>query len=237
MSVTVEKTGKTVEEAIHEALLELGASPEEAVIEVLDEGGTSLLGLKHRPAKVRVTLEEESDLEPEAEEEVPYYGDGEDYAGEAEVPEAPEEAEATAFIARVLKSIGIPARISSTFEEDTVFIDVDGRDCGAIIGRHGETLEALQYLTTLVANKQSEKHIRVTLDIAGYRRRREATLVDMAERAAERVVRSGKSHEMDPMSPAERRIIHTALQDHPDVTTFSEGVEPERRVVVAPKDT
>lgn len=230
MALSIEKTGKTVQQAINEALEELGLSVDDVVIEVLDEGEKGgLLGLGGRPAKIRIT----SDEEPAAvQESTEYFGDDEEYAGD---PETPEEAETTSYVAAILSGIGIHGKISSYREDDTLHIEVTGQDCGAAIGRHGETLEAIQYLASLVANKISEERVRVIVDISGYRRRREETLIGMAKRAAEKVVRTGTNFDVEPMNPAERRIIHSALQDYPGVMTFSEGEEPERHIVIAPK--
>jgi len=232
MGKFVEKTAKTVQIAINEALEELGATPDDVIIEVLDEGeGGGLLGIGRRPARVRVSLDTEPEAVQEEAETPEYYGD-DAYSGD---PETPEEAETTAYVASILSGIGIHGKISSYREEGTLYIDVNGNDCGAAIGRHGETLEAIQYLASLVANKVSQERIRVILDIGGYRRRRESTLISMAERAAEKVVRSGRNFALEPMNPAERRIVHSALQTYPGVTTFSEGEEPDRHVIIAPR--
>ncbi len=233
MAVSIEKSGKSVQQAINDALDELGLSVDDVIIEVIDEGESGgLLGLGRRPARVRVTAEEANLPEvSEAQESNEYFGDDDEYAGD---PETPEEAEASAYVAAILSGIGIHGKISSFREEDTLHIDVNGPDCGAAIGRHGETLEAIQYLASLVANKYCEERVRVILDIGGYRRRRESALISLAERAADKVAHSGLRYNLDPMSPAERRIIHAALQNFPGVTTFSEGEEPERHVVIAP---
>lgn len=231
MGKFVEKTAKTVQIAINEALEELGVTPDDVIIEVLDEGeGGGLLGIGRRPARVRVSLDNDSEAVQEEPETPEYYGD-DAYSGD---PETPEEAETTAYVASILSGIGIHGKISSYREDGTLYIDVNGNDCGAAIGRHGETLEAIQYLASLVANKVSQERIRVILDIGGYRRRRESTLINMAERAAEKVVRSGRNFALEPMNPAERRIVHSALQTYPGVTTFSEGEEPDRHVIIAP---
>jgi spoIIIJ-associated protein len=247
MALSIEKSAKNVQQAINDALDELGLSVEDVIIEVLEEGESGgLLGLGRKQAKVRVTVDspdtqpeetipfveddlttdEANDGQPEEE----YFGD-EEYAGD---PETPEEAEASAYVANILSGIGIHGKISSYREGDSLHIEVTGPDCGAAIGRHGETLEAIQYLASLVANKISEERIRVVLDIGGYRRRRESTLIGMAERAAEKVVRSGVNYSLEPMNASERRIIHSALQSFPGVTTFSEGEDPQRHVVIAP---
>ncbi len=242
MALSIEKTAKTVQQAINDALDELGLSVEDVIIEVLEEGESGgILGLGRKQAKVRVTVENpaaqeepaefaEADMES-AEPEEEYYGD-EEYAGD---PETPEEAETSAYVASILSGIGIHGKISSYRDGDTLHIEVTGPDCGAAIGRHGETLEAIQYLASLVANKISEERIRVILDIGGYRRRRENTLIGMAERAADKVVHSGVNFSLEPMNASERRIIHSALQSFPGVTTFSEGEEPQRHVVIAPR--
>lgn len=231
MSLMVEKTGKTVQQAINDALSELQAAPEDVLIEVLDEGESGgLLGLGRRPARVRVSVVAEEPL-PEADTaELVYYGDDE-YAGD---PETPEEAETTNYVAAILSGIGIHGKISSYREDNTLHIDVTGSDCGAAIGHHGETLDAIQYLASLVANKHASEHVRVALDISGYRQRRESMLTTMAERAAEKVSRTGRAFRMEPMNPAERRIIHACLQNYPGVTTHSEGEEPERHVIISP---
>ncbi len=225
MSISVEKTGKTIQEAIKAALAELNAKEEDTVIEVLEEGDAGgILGIGKKSAKVRVSLEE-------APEEAVYYGDDENYSGD---PETPEESAALDFVSKVLSGIGVRGNISSYREEDTVYINVTGKDVGAIIGRRGETLDAMQYLTSLVMNRHTETHFRVILDIGGYRKRREETLVSLAKRTAEKVVKVQKSYEMEPMNASERRIIHSTLQDFPGVSTFSEGVDPERCVIISP---
>lgn len=263
MAVSIEKTGKTVQHAINDALEELNLTAEEVVIEVLDEGDSGLLGIGRRPAVVRVTKDEQPvqtlpdettlpdvddaaglDIESErpmadgtdTEVAEPYYGDDDSEDNDEIAPETPAESEAVAYVASILSGIGIHGRISSYRETDTVYIDVMGEDCGAAIGRHGETLDALQYLTSLVANQSSEEHVRVLVDIDGYRRRREDTLVNMASRAADKVLSSGNPYRLQPMSPAERRIVHSSLQGFAGITTYSEGDDPRRRVVIAPAD-
>ncbi|MDD2534094.1 MAG: protein jag [Eubacteriales bacterium] len=234
MALMVEKTGKTVEDAINEALEELGITSDEAIIEVLDEGGAGgVLGIGRRLAKVRVSLDEENIHPNLTSDEAPvYYGDDEF----TEEPESAEEAETTAYVAAIMSGIGIHGKISSYREDETLHIEISGQDVGAAIGHHGETLDAIQYLATLVANRNTESRLRVSVDIGGYRRRRESTLISMAERSAEKVARSGRAFKMEPMNPAERRIVHSALQNFPGVSTHSEGEEPERCVVITPAE-
>ena len=121
------------------------------------------------------------------------------------------------------------------YGDDTIFISVTGSDCGAAIGRHGETLEAISYMTNLIANKHSEQRVHVYLDVGGYRKHREQVIKGLADKAVSRVRRSGRKVTMEAMSPAERRIVHSYLQGVNGVTTHSEGVEPNTCVVVTPE--
>lgn len=225
MEKSVTKTAKTVEEAIALAVEELGVPEELAVIEILDEGASGgFLGIGKKSATVKVSAEI-------VEEEPVYYGDDETFEGDA-VSEA--EDQAVNFVAEILSGIGIHGKLDSYRENDTIFINIAGQDCGAAIGRHGETLDAISYLTSLVANKYSEEHIRVSLDIGGYKKRREAVIISMAQKAASRAVRSGRPVALDAMNPAERRIVHSSLQTISGITTHSEGEEPNRKVIISP---
>jgi len=227
MDKSVTKTAKTVDEAITLAIAELGISEDDAIIEVIDEGTAGgFLGIGKKMATVKVSAPDAAQ-----EEEAVYYGDEETFEGDA-VSES--EDQAVNFVAEILSGIGIHGKLDSYREDDTIFIRVTGQDCGAAIGRHGETLDAISYLTSLVANKYSEEHIRISLDIGGYKKRREAMLITMAQKAASRAARSGHSVELEAMNPAERRIVHSALQSFSGITTHSEGEDPDRKVIVVP---
>ena len=226
MEKIITKTGKTVDEAIEAALSELGLSKEEASIEVISEPKSGLLGIGQKQAEVKVTANVEEN------EEVVYYGDDENFEGDA-VSEA--EDQAVAFVAEVLSGIGIHGNMDSYREDDDIFISVTGADCGSAIGRHGETLEAISYMTNLVANKNSENRVRVHIDIGGYRKHREQVLTGLANKAAFKAKKTGRSVAMEAMNPAERRIVHSFLQNVSGVSTHSEGEEPERRVIVTPE--
>jgi spoIIIJ-associated protein len=235
MEKTITKSGKTVEEAIALAIEELGVSEQDAVIEVVEEGGSGgFLGIGKKDAIVKVTADIDAVSHEDEEEDTEYYGDDESFEGDA-VSQAEEEA--VAFVAEILSGIGIHGKLDSYREEDTIFISVTGSDCATAIGRHGETLDSISYLTSLVANKFSEDYVRISLDIGGYKKKRESILVGLANRAASRVLRSGEPVEMESMSPSERRIVHFALQSFDGVSTHSVGEEPNRRVVVAPGDS
>ena len=236
MEKSVIKTGKTVDEAIEAALSELGCTKEEATIEVVDEGTEGgFLGLGRKDAEVKVTVnsDEAAPAEKVEASDDTYYGDDESFEGDA-VSEA--EDAAANFVAEVLSGIGIHGNMDSYREDDTIYISVTGSDCGAAIGRHGETLEAITYMTNLIANKHSEQRVHVHLDVGGYRKHRESILKNLADKAASRVKRSGRKVVMEPMTPSERRIVHSYLQGVKGVTTHSEGEEPSRCVVVTPEE-
>ena len=139
------------------------------------------------------------------------------------------------FLKGLLDNMKITCALKGVQTEDGLYIDISGEDMGKIIGHHGETLDAMQYLVSLTVNRDREEYLRVTLDTEGYRGRREQTLVRLAHRLAQKAVRSGRRMRLEPMNPYERRIIHYALQNDENVTTASEGEEPNRRVVITPK--
>lgn len=199
---SVEKSGRTVDEAVAAALQELGVPSSRALVEVLDEGKGGFLGIGSRPALVRVTLKE----------------------SRAERVER--------FLEDVCGAMNLDVRL--TMKEDAEYLraDISGREAGILIGHHGQTLDALQYLVNMVAGKSMEEGPRVVVDVEDYRKRREETLIRLATRLAERVARTGESAALEPMSAHERRVIHLALQESSDVTTTSEGEDPFRRVVI-----
>jgi spoIIIJ-associated protein len=234
MEKSVTKTARTVEEAISLAIEELGVSEEEAVIEVVEDGSSKgFLGIGKKSATVKVTADVSVKVKSEtaAEEDSTYYGDDESFEGDAV---SQSEEEAVAFVAEILSGIGIHGKLDSYREDDTIFISVTGQDCATAIGRHGETLDAIAYLTSLVANKNSEEHVRVSLDIGGYKKRREAILISLANKAAAYALRTGAPVAMEAMNPSERRIVHFTLQTFGGVKTHSEGEEPDRKVIVSP---
>ncbi len=200
------KNAKSVEEAIEMALSELGVSEDMVTVEVLDEGGKGFLGLGGKDASVRVTVKEI----------------------------APDEI-ATSFLTHILESMELSADISLKMEENVMEIDIMGEDMGILIGRRGETLAALQYLTSLAVNRKTEEYYRVILDTENYKKRREDTLVRLAKKLAGNAVRYRRNVTLEAMSPYERRVIHATLQDDPMVSTYSTGEEPNRKVVIAYK--
>lgn len=200
----IEMTGRTVEEAVRNALNELKVSEDKIEVEILEEGSKGLFKLiGAKPARIRAKVKR-------------------DYIYEAKV-----------FLRDILNAMGIKAEIRIKEENETIKIFLTGPDMGILIGYRGETLDSLQYLVSLVVNKGHETaYKRVVLDTENYRSKREETLRRLAQKVAGTVRRTGKLIKLEPMNPYERRIIHSALQDDRYVQTFSEGEEPYRRVVI-----
>lgn len=138
------------------------------------------------------------------------------------------------FLDKLMKEMGLNVTVKVATNAECVYVDLDGKDTGTVIGKRGQTLDAVQYLTSLVVNKGEDEYIRVVVDAEGYRAKREATLEKLAYRLAEKAVKTGRSVRLEPMNPYERKVIHTTLQTVPSVTTRSEGNEPYRRVVIEP---
>ncbi|HLA24969.1 MAG TPA: RNA-binding cell elongation regulator Jag/EloR [bacterium] len=200
-----EGTGRTVEEATERALMQLGASHEDVDVEVLDAGTRGVLGLGARDARVRVTLRE----------------------GAA--------AAAHRLADRLLQVMGFATTVRAREAADTVTVEVRGQDLGALIGRRGGTLEAVELLLGAMVAKETGLRSRIILDVEGYWERRSAYLEKLARQTAERVQRDGRRILLAPMPARERRVIHSLLADHPAVMTFSQGEGLERRVIVAPR--
>ena len=231
---TITKTAASVEEAIKLALEELGTTEDKVEVEVISEPQGGFLGMGKKDAEVKVALKEDDapiSTEDESDDDV-YYGDDENFEGDM-ASEA--EDAAVNFVAEVLSGIGIHGNMDSYREDDTIHISVTGSDCASAIGRHGETLDAISYMTNLVANKHSDERVHVHLDIGGYKKHREQVLKNLAGKAASRALRTGRKVDMEPMNPAQRRLVHACLQDFEGVTTHSEGTEPNRHVVVTPE--
>ena len=138
------------------------------------------------------------------------------------------------FLQEVATNMGLTLDITASYNADNVYIDINGKDSGTIIGKRGQTLDAIQYLCSLVANKNSENYIRVVIDAENYRAKRERTLEQLANRLADKVRKTGRSVRLEPMNPYERKVIHATLQNRNGVTTRSEGEEPYRRVIIEP---
>ena len=205
-------TARTVEEAIELALKELDVDRDEAEVEILSRGKAGFLGIGAELARVRVTKISHSD-------------------GAAAV--------AVEAVGRILESAGVNVtrtlRAAHDPEVGGPVIDLAGEDSGLLIGRRGQTLEALQLLVSLIVRNKFGEGVRVVLDVERYRQRRENSLRDMASKVAARVAQTSRSVTLEPMTPADRRIVHTTLTDHPGVTTESMGEGDNRKVTIMPK--
>ncbi|MBP2634809.1 MAG: hypothetical protein H6Q72_716 [Firmicutes bacterium] len=205
---TVETTGKTIDEAIELALAELDVTRDRIDYEVLEVPSKGLFGfIGSKLARVKVTVNAIDPVE-----------------------------EAIAFLTKVFEAMNITVAIEKMTHDDHVVINLRGDDLGVLIGKHGQTLDALQYLTNLAANRDTAERSRIVLDVEDYRKRRAETLSRLAMRLADKVKRRGEKVVLEPMSPQERKIIHMALQNDYRVVTYSEGDEPYRKVVIALKN-
>lgn len=238
---SIEKSGKNKDEAIAAALSELGASADEVDIEVLDLGSKGFLGLGARDARVRVTLKNAgASVETAAKKPAKTEKPAEKKKREAAKPKKQSEGtpaeDAKKFLSDIFAAMKLDVEIDASMENDVVTINLSGDNMGIVIGKRGDTLDSLQYLTSLVVNQRSEDYIKVSIDTENYREKRTEALLALSERLADKVTRTGKKFTLEPMNPYERRIIHSNLQDSESVTTYSVGQEPYRKVVIAPKN-
>ena len=203
-----EFSAKTLDDAITDAKVKLEATTENFEYEVIDKGSSGFLGIGSRPAKIRAR----------------------------KILNAREKAEE--FLERVFDAmqISVNVNIVENMDEKVMNIDLSGDDMGVLIGKRGQTLDSLQYLVSLVVNKDGEEYVRVKVDTENYRQRRKDTLENLAKNIYFKVKRTGRTVTLEPMNPYERRVIHSALQNDKFVETHSEGEEPFRRVVVALKE-
>ena len=223
--VTVEATGETVGEAKWQAVRELerlvpGLDREQVRFEVVSEGERGLLGVGYTPARVVAATaapDEEAAASPAADE-------------------SPEATLARELLERTARAVGVSCTVRVSEDDDEVVATVSGHDLGLVIGRHGYTIDALQYLANAIAHRElgSERRA-IILDAAGYRSRRQATLESLARSSAERATATGRRVELEAMTAVERKIVHELLKDDPEVETASEGNEPHRFVVVLPR--
>jgi len=205
MLKSIEVSGKTEDEAIELALEQLGLARDDVSVEIIERAKSGFLGLKNTPAVVKVIYE----------------------AKEAHTTRV------ESFLTGLFERMGIAANLGITEEDNSISVILTAKDVGALIGRRGETLDAIQHLTNYVVNRGATNRVRVNLDAENYRRRRNETLESLAERTAGKVMKYRRNMTLDPMNAYERHIIHAALQDHESITTYSIGSEPNRRIVVA----
>ncbi len=231
---TLEIIAPSVEEAVSRGVEQLGISPEMVDVEILDEGAKGFLGFGSRQVRVRLTLKT-AETAP-ASESAPQAAPSEPS------PVTRTDAHLLNFAAQttreLLAKMKIEAQVTARYgdvdadNEIPLLIDIRGDDLSVLIGRRAETLNALQYILALIISKEADKWVQVIVDVEGYRARRERQLRQLARRMAEQAIRTGKRQILEPMSSAERRIIHLELRDHAEVTSESIGEEPNRKVTI-----
>ena len=206
MLKTIEVKADSIDEAVKKALVELEAERDDVSVEVVQKPKSGFLGIGREPAIVRVSYET-----------------------------SPADT-ARSFLSGLLERFGTPAEIRTTVDQEDhiIHIELSGDNMGTVIGRRGDTLDAIQYLTSIVANREEDERWRITVDTENYRKKRETALQALAEKTAQKALKYKKPVALEPMNPHERRIIHSSLQECKGVTTYSTGTEPNRRVIVAP---
>ena len=244
-----EKWGTDIDTAVELALADLKLTIDEVDVTVLEEPSRGFFGIGSKLALVRVEKKKTQEVkEPEKKEKKTVEKaekaqtqktatpKKEEIKKEIEVKEENlvpcEDHEALRFLKEVIKEMGLDLDITAKKGENSLYLDIQGKDSGTIIGKRGQTLDAIQYLTSLVANKESEVYTRVVVDAENYRAKREKTLEALANRLANKVVKTKRSVKLEPMNPYERKVIHATLQKNPNITTRSEGEEPYRRVII-----
>lgn len=206
MIKVVETTGKTEEEAVRAALEQLGCERMEVTVELIERAKSGFLGLGASPAKVRVSYEVEDDIMTQTED----------------------------FLKGLLEKLGSDAvPVLEQGEDKTINVNLTGEKLGMLIGRRGETLDAIQHIANYAMNRVGEKRVHIRVDAENYRQKREESLQHLAEKVAAKVLKYRRNMTLEPMNSYERHVIHTALQDYEGVSTFSTGTEPNRRIVVA----
>ena len=254
-----EKWGVDIEEAVRLALLDLKCSRDEVEVTVLEEPTKGFLGIGAKLAKVRVEkikpVVEEKKPEPKAEKKEPKHKERkskEKKTHEKKSQESKEDKtvnlalddvdkdslkdvedhEALSFLKDITEKMGLNLNFNAKAGDGIVYLEMNGQDSRTVIGKRGQTLDAIQYLTSLVVNKDKDKYVKVVVDAENYRAKRQKTLEQLANRLAAKVVKTKKYVRLEPMNPYERKVIHATLQKNPNITTRSEGEEPYRRVII-----
>ena len=258
MAKVIETTGKTVEDALNAALEKLGVAAENVEYEILENPSKGLFfGIGAKPAKIKVTLKETPE---EVKTEIPSQVENFQSENEEKIEPVLEETKidevekisteeiesnfdknaiidkAKNFLSKVFESMKIEVEVTAVENDSEVVLDLVGKDLGVLIGKHGQTLDSLQYITNLAANDHdSEERVYFVLDVENYRSRRAVALKKLAKSVAERAVRTRQDVRLEPMSRSERKVIHTALQENSKVETHSAGEDPYRYIIVSPK--
>ena len=241
---TLEIIAPTVEEAIAQGLEQLGLTADAVSVEVLDAGTKGLFGIGGRQVRVRLTVRGSGEAPVSTPAPV---SRPERTAAPASRTSVDESHDAIldlseSVISKLLYNMGLEAQVSAHLDESdrderrSILVDVRGSDLSILIGRHAETLNAFQYVASLIVGKQAGQFVQLVVDVEGFRARREKQLRQMAQRMADQALKMGRRVALEPMSAAERRIVHMELQGHPAVMTESTGEEPRRKVTIIPKE-
>lgn len=258
---TLEIIAPTVEEAIAQGLAELGLTADAVSVEVLDAGTKGFFGLGKTQVRVRLTVNPasgEMEVQPEAApvnrpeaqprrvEKKPEPSPIQSSPLSSDADSQPEHDalldRTESVVSKMLHLLNLQAQVSAHYgstERDgrhNIHVDIRGNDLSILIGRRSETLSAFQYIASLIVGKEEQQFVQLTVDVEGYRDRREKQLIQMAMRMADQVTKNGRRQTLEPMPSAERRIIHIALRDHPAVKTESTGEDPYRKVMILPKE-
>ncbi|WP_025027515.1 RNA-binding cell elongation regulator Jag/EloR [Caldalkalibacillus mannanilyticus] len=222
-------TAKTIEQAVKSALSQLQTSEDLVNIRVIEEPSKGFFGFGSKQAVVEVEVKE---VVQESQSQAAAAVEQEESLLDKDWLE-----EAKHFLETILSQMGLSVRVTVEPREEHTIFNVQGEGIGLMIGRRGQTLDSIQYLTNLVANRYSKDYVRIVIDPENYRARRQETLEQLADRVAKKVVRSGEKMVLEPMNPAERKIIHTHLQEYAGISTKSQGEGNNRRIVVFPRQS
>ena len=254
---TLEVIAPTVEEALAQGLEDLGLTAADVAFEVLDSGGKGFLGFGQRQVRIRLTV----NGEPEAEKREP--AKKKSAPAVDNLPKTPVDQKSASVkkntttdpaadepllerseevVNKLLELMHLDAKATARYDDPdregrkSVYVEVNGKDLGVLIGRRGKTIDAFQRISALIVSKEMSRWVRLSIDVEGHRSRREEQLRRMAKKIAQQVVKSGRKQNLEPMPANERRIVHMELQNSPDVVTNSVGEDPQRKVVIEPKN-
>ena len=254
MAKVIEKSAKTVEDALKAALSELGVSETEVEYEVIEEASKGFLGIiGTKPAKIRVTVKKNDNIktlsneiknvsnksneqdnlmvkQTDSKKETIIKKSDEPLADSKKKIEVAEN-----FLQELFKHMNLDVKIEAKELEEGYILNLCGENLGILIGKHGQTLDALQYLVNLAANRNERQRVHFIIDVENYRGRRSETLQNLAKTLADRAVRLNQDVRLEPMNRHERKVIHTALQDNDNVSTYSVGEDPNRYIIISPK--
>ena len=243
---TLEIIAPTVEEALAQGLAQLGLTADAVSVEVLDAGNKGLFGLGKPQVRVRLTVVPPGGLpvvetRPAASESKPKVVPVMESESQPEHDPLLDRTESV--ISKMIHLLNLEAQVSAHYGDQdregrrNIHVDIRGNDLSVLIGRHSETLNAFQYVASLIVGRDVQDWVQLVIDVEGYRDRREKQLIQMAKRMADQVAKSGRRQSLEPMPSGERRVIHIALREHPDVITESSGEEPHRKITIVPKNS